>query len=98
MIFADLFLTGYLQVQSALVALQTHELCGFLQKCFVRQFASFADFKLLDFSQASDSITVHINRMLYVTHYIRYVHINLLWAQLQIINDGPVFSQAKVKA
>ena len=38
--------------------------------------ASFADSKLLDFSRASDSITSRINRMLCITRYIRYVHIN----------------------
>ena len=67
----------------------------FSKNALFARFASFAD---LDFSQASDSMTLRMNRMLCVAHYIRYVHINPLWALLQIINDGPVFYLAKVKA
>ena len=50
----------------------------FSKNTLFASFASFANSKLLDFSQASDSITLRINRMLYVAHYIRYIHINPL--------------------
>ena len=36
---------------------------------------NFADSKLLDFARASDSMTLHINRMLCVVLYIRYVRL-----------------------
>ena len=38
--------------------------------------ASFADSKFLDFSPASDSMTLRINRTLCVTRYVQYVRIN----------------------
>ena len=37
--------------------------------------ASYADSKLLNFSRASDSLTLRINETLCVVHYIRYVRI-----------------------
>ena len=37
--------------------------------------ASFADSKLLDFASASDSMTLCINRTLYVASYIQYVRL-----------------------
>ena len=41
--------------------------------------ASFADSKLLNFFQDSDSMTLRINRMLCVTCYVQYVRIINTW-------------------
>ena len=42
--------------------------------------ASFADSKLLDFAQASDSMTLCINRTLCVARYIQYIRLLTLGA------------------
>ena len=54
---------------------------------------SLADSKLLDFAQASDSMTLYINRMLCVTRYIPYVRLLTLSAcalgtVTKIVNPG----------
>ena len=54
----------------------THDLCGFHRNRFVRQlWRHVADSKLLDFSQASDSMILRINRTLCVMCYIWCVRI-----------------------
>ena len=52
------------------MALQIHDLCGFRrERFFSLVLESFADSKLLDFSDPSQ-LAFHINRMLGVSRYI----------------------------
>ena len=52
--------------------------------------ASFADSKLFDFARASNSMTLRTKRMLYVTHYVRYITLGAcaLGTVAKIVNPG----------
>ena len=53
--------------------------------------ASFADSMLLDFSRASDSMTLHINRMLCVPCYLQYGRIINPW-RMHYMHGSPCWS------
>ena len=58
----------------------THIVWILLKTLYSPVLASFADSKLLDFSPISGGMTLRINRILYVMHYIQY--------HVRIINPG----------